>query len=141
MRKVKRWRYYCDFCNKVSGSSYHMKRHEKACTMNPDRYCRMCAMFDLEQAKIKKLLWALPCPNIVDDDFGITLINIKSAEKAMAKLREISNDCPACIMAAIRQKGYPVPAITSFNFTEECKMWWAEFNEGRFQEEDHHDYY
>lgn len=59
MRRVKRWRYYCDFCKKVGGSAGHMKTHELHCTGNPDRICRMCKLANLEQkpiGSIKKIV-------------------------------------------------------------------------------------
>ncbi len=34
--------YYCDFCKKHSLASWAMKEHEKHCTLNPDRICRVC---------------------------------------------------------------------------------------------------
>lgn len=34
MRKALRMRYYCEFCNKGSGSASYMKRHEAGCTNN-----------------------------------------------------------------------------------------------------------
>ena len=42
MKTKLRQRHYCDFCKKSGGSRYHMERHEKYCTMNPKRECRMC---------------------------------------------------------------------------------------------------
>jgi len=38
---VKKSVFYCDFCRKYKLTSYAMKVHEKHCTMNPDRVCRM----------------------------------------------------------------------------------------------------
>jgi len=84
-------------------------------------------MFDLEQPKIEDLLAVLPKPVIQENEFG-GWIDPESAQKAVPELRTVANNCPACIMAAIRQKGFPVRAIISFNFTEECKQWWADWN-------------
>ena len=92
----------------------------------------MCAIFDLEQPQMSDLIKILPTPVITDDDMGfLTVINIKEIESAMEKLRSVTENCPACILATIRQMGIPVPAINSFNFTEECKSWWADFNEAQ----------
>ncbi|MCK5346673.1 MAG: hypothetical protein KAR20_24855, partial [Candidatus Heimdallarchaeota archaeon] len=40
MRVVKKNVYYCDFCKKKGLRS--LKIHEKHCTANPDRECRLC---------------------------------------------------------------------------------------------------
>ena len=141
MRKVKQWRYYCSFCKKSGGSSGHMATHEKHCTMNPNRICRMCAMFDFDQPDLAELIASLPNPEKYCEEHTVTLefgksysvISFpgleKAVEKAMSKLREKTQNCPACIMAALRQAKIPVRAIESFSFTEECKAWWDEFNE------------
>ena len=44
MRTAMRPRYYCDHCNKGNGSPSAMRRHERGCTMNPQRVCGMCKM-------------------------------------------------------------------------------------------------
>lgn len=93
----------------------------------------MCAMFDLEQPAIKDLLKILPNQKkfCYEQDgtkqyFSTFWVQV---EKAMPALREKTNNCPACIMAALRQKGIPVPIAESFNFTEECSIWWSIFND------------
>lgn len=44
MRTAMRPRYYCDHCNKGNGSPSAMRRHERGCTLNPQRVCGMCKM-------------------------------------------------------------------------------------------------
>lgn len=137
MKKVKRWRYYCEWCKKSSGSSYHMAKHEKHCTMNPNRICRMCGRC----GGVDELIATLPSleqcgetrtiDKIIDSANSSTEIAIN---KIMPELRKATDNCPACILATLRQgkKLLPdicIPAISSFNFTEECKTWWSEFNE------------
>lgn len=41
MRSVRKLVYYCDFCDRYKLTPQSMKVHEKHCTMNPDRVCRM----------------------------------------------------------------------------------------------------
>ena len=65
---------------------------------------------------------------------------IAHVETAMPELREIANNCPACIMAALRQKGFYITSIESFDFTKECKDWWDEFNYDRYQYDDGYGY-
>jgi hypothetical protein len=87
VHKVKRWRYYCDFCKKSGQRGYHMQNHERGCTLNPARICGMCSVAQLHQQPMVSLIAA---------------VGDGSAE-GMAALRELSENCPACILAAIRQ--------------------------------------
>lgn len=53
-----------------------------------------------------------------------------ASEAAMPALREAAGECPACIMAALRQRGIDVPMIDSFDFKAECKeLFDAHFHE------------
>nr|WP_320132355.1 hypothetical protein [uncultured Holophaga sp.] len=82
-------RYYCDHCGKGTGSPSFMRRHEPSCTANPARVCRMCGS-------------ATPPPELVD----ILLRPGNALEDWKAKmddLRRETDNCPACILAVIRQ--------------------------------------
>lgn len=46
--------YYCDFCKKKSFRKSSMEKHEKHCTMNPKRECRLC--------KLDRMLTPEDCP-------------------------------------------------------------------------------
>ena len=48
---------------------------------------------------------------------------------AIPKLREAAGECPACMMAALRQKKIPVPMAEDFSFTEMMKEIWADIND------------
>ena len=49
----------------------------------------------------------------------------------LAALRHAAQECPACIMAAIRQSKVPVPAVTDFNFTKAMQAIWDDVNDAR----------
>jgi hypothetical protein len=135
MKKKKVWRYYCEWCKKSGCSGYWMRKHEQRCTMNPNRICGYCNLADNEQLPMTELLGLLPDPanHIVADSeyegFGATLET--AVAEALPRLREVTDNCPACIMAALRQKGIPVPIARDFNFKDECKAVWAAFNEAQ----------
>ena len=133
MRKVKRWRYYCDHCKKTGGSGGHIANHEKGCTLNPNRTCGVCGMLEVDQKPIAQLLSVLPDGKKFIEEETDNLISYgtleTTVEKYMPKLRELTENCPACIMAALRQSNIPVPMVESFNFTEEMKSIWSEINE------------
>lgn len=114
-----------------------MKRHEERCTMNPDRICGMCNMLEIGAAPIESLIPMLPSKDkclkkMPGDEYLSPEFEYYDSEMlnaALPKLREATSNCPACIMAAIRQSGIPVPAVSDFNFTEECNAIWTQINE------------
>ena len=92
MTRKKVWRYYCEFCKRSGCSGGHIRNHEASCTANPLRECRFHSVMRIDQPTMPALIAALQsCGN----DFGAGL-------KA---LREVADNCPACILAAIRQTG------------------------------------
>ena len=125
-------RYYCEYCKKQSGASWAMKKHEERCTLNPNRHCGYCDLLDEEAPKLADLIVILPNPKEYEggDEYGSFFYKgLESAVDAvLPKLREASNNCPACIMAALRQKGIPVPVAENFHFKEECQSIWNDFN-------------
>ena len=56
--------YICDFCGKKGLGAGHIKKHEKHCTMNPDRECRMCVLVSGAQTPLKELLALMPKPEV-----------------------------------------------------------------------------
>jgi hypothetical protein len=81
-------KYTCDFCRKSKYTPHSMRLHEKHCTMNPQRECRMCYLFySNSTAPIDELI------KILGDGSNE---NFKS-------LRDYVGNCPACILAALRQ--------------------------------------
>lgn len=82
MRKVKRWRYYCEHCKKSGASGGHIAAHEKSCTSNPERERRMCKIAELDQRSTDDLL---------------AMLDERGADGLLAEVH-----CPACVVAAIR---------------------------------------
>ena len=135
-------RYNCDYCNKKGYSAGHMHKHEKHCTMNPARKCRMCE--ELDQVPLEKLIALLPNPenyikpiwgdNALSDDVLITGSYYNGYEytpelvAAIDALRKKSQGCPACMLSVIRQSKIPVPVIRDFNYKKEVAEWWNKVN-------------
>jgi len=131
MKTKKVNRYYCDFCKKAGCNAYWIRRHEERCTMNPNRFCGFCKMLDNEQLPMASLIELLPNPGKFTkvDEFGDKYITgfDEAMKKALDKLRDTTGNCPACILAAIRQSGIPVYA-TKFDFKRECQNVWDAIN-------------
>jgi hypothetical protein len=128
------WRYACEFCKKSGCSAFHIRKHERGCTANPNRVCGLCAHVGKEQRPINDLVAAV---RVVTAD-GDRVVDIQG-------LRDITGNCPACILAALRQSnvmkwdGDPedVPPRTDFDFKTEMKSWWSELNDLELERERH----
>jgi len=121
VRKVKRWRFYCDFCNRAAGRVGTMLKHEKGCSMNPDRHCGICELNGSEQKAIAAL----------------TAVVEEHGNSCVKPLREITDNCPVCILAALRQFNAGIEHsddpifIVDFDFNVEMQEFWSEHNSGR----------
>ena len=137
MRTKKVNRYWCDFCNRAGLSAGSMRNHEKHCTCNPNRECRVCKLIDdgKDTTPLADLVQMLPDPAQFKKKYdGSTLEYfddslVDAADAVFPVLRAAAGGCPACILAAIRQRGIPVPMVTKFSFTDEMKEIWNGINE------------
>jgi hypothetical protein len=124
-------RYYCEFCKKSGCNASVIKRHESSCTMNPDRVCNVCDTFlKQEQPDISKLIEKLPDAQmsyIGEEEDGVTLTS-EQINDALALLREATGNCPACMLAALRQKGYAYLFYGEFDFKAELTKLREEHN-------------
>ena len=104
MKTIKKNVYYCDHCNKRTLSASSIIKHEKHCTANPKRECRLCDRKDgIEE--------------IITDFKKRFVISKADEEKEMRthtvtwigepitfkEIRDAGKDCPNCILAIIRQ--------------------------------------
>lgn len=129
------WQYWCGFCGKHNLSAASIASHEKHCTKNPDRICRMCIASGGEQLPISELS---------------KCIDISLPDEGLDRLRgRATGQCPACILATLLQCGAHRPGYTlmypsvvrvmclnmqaeiPFDFKAECKSWWDEQNNAR----------
>lgn len=118
-------RYYCDFCKKSGCGKHAIEQHEKHCTMNPNRQCRMCEIAEQEQIGMEELIKLLPPRKETMVDYGISIQT--GGKDDLKALREKTGNCPACILATIRQSG-GCGYMYEFYFEEECKSFWADIN-------------
>jgi len=94
MRTIKKNVYYCDYCNKHGLSAGHMSNHEKSCTLNINRICKVCNLLDNEKLELQPII-----------DKHIALYTQSDYLKPYNGhlILEDCNGCPACTLAVIRQ--------------------------------------
>jgi len=134
VKRFKAWRYECEFCGKRNSSGSAMAKHEKHCTMNPNRKCRMCEHGAGGVADLVELMKLVP------------------TEKApsLDPLRDASEHCPACMYAALKQSKTPVGTQfgpdglergADFDFHQECVDFWDGVNTERTERDERGYYY
>lgn len=121
-RQVKR--HYCEFCGKGMFQIPAMQKHERHCTGNIERACRMCETECPEYSKIIHLA--------IDQ---ISTTGIAEAmesgeyENVLKFIREQVCECPACILTVIRIGQLPC----AFDYKAEAEDWIKEKNDQQYQ--------
>ena len=137
MTKRPAYRYKCDFCGKTGSAGGHMALHEKTCTMNPERICRMHKNCPDQQRPIAELIAVLMKRETEYRTSG-------DGKAALEDLREAASGCPMCMLAALRQSQADAVDVSedgifgvefSFNFKEELAGFWKEVNARAYDEE------
>jgi hypothetical protein len=127
MRKKQVWRYYCDFCKKASCSAGALKSHERSCTANPNRVCRMCEKGEYTPAPLPELIKVFEGIGRPTDMEDIYHFKSDVLESPVRRLRELADGCPCCIFAAIRQAGFA--PVSTFKLKDEIKSVWPDIND------------
>jgi hypothetical protein len=142
VRKVNR--YYCDYCKKANCSKSSISKHESHCTLNPNRECGMCRLLKEKQPNLQELILCIPQINKYrpeEDYLNIEECKQEILDKGIIKtLKEKSNNCPACIMAALRQAKIPI-YLTDFDYKKECDDIFTELREECVRQEEERTYY
>jgi hypothetical protein len=135
--KVKlRHKYYCDFCKVTKGTKHAMEKHESSCTKNPNRICKGSCTWN-GQKKMANLLAVIgPVRDYQIEQASLAggvfyTFNSEAINEMLPRLRDVAEDCPFCIMAALRQAGVPVPEATDFDYKEEVAKLHECMNESR----------
>jgi len=98
MRTAVRTVYYCDFCGKRYMRVSSAAKHERHCTMNPDRTCKWALLDDGPRTRHGEHSFRRGLPRWVRLRAPLTVYDI-------SELRDRAGYCPACILAALRQSG------------------------------------
>ena len=130
--------WYCQFC----GKHYHRNntRHEKHCTANPDRYCRLCETVRDYHVIVKHFKEQI---EVEKHEYygGLDEITVIRAPM-LSDIREAVDNCPACILTIMRLTGLVAPWFNlHFNYREEKEKWWAIVNAYLSKKEEEQRYY
>lgn len=143
MKTKKVNRYYCDHCGKGGGAAGHMRRHEERCTLNPQRVCGMCRFDKRAPKPLAELVAMLPdpekykkCDDHVNLDCDSYIGLVEAAKTAWPALKEAADECPACMLAAVRQAGMPDGFLSSCDFFNYRKAVDSLFAEHRYEEQE-----
>lgn len=142
MRIVKRNVYYCDFCKKRGLRS--LKVHEKHCTANPDRVCRLCDNISVKRI-IEKYKTYFKIIEKDMDTFGETLGIKYSKDFTLEDIKnELDYYCPNCILTIIRCVGlnrWYFGKKFKFDYQQELNEWWRAANKERSEREERETYF
>lgn len=133
MKVIKKNIYYCDYCNKKSLKSVIV--HEKHCTANPSRTCRLCGKESIKEIieKYKALFKINYIPNITFGDKSVTVKVEYLKEFTLDDIREeLEYYCPNCLLAVIRCVGlnrFYFDGKFKFDYKKELQEWWVAVNE------------
>lgn len=145
MKTVKKNVYYCDHCKKKGLAASHIRNHEGRCTNNPNRHCGVCEGYITKHVVVDLIArFALADnPAAYDPDYETVLdTKINTDEKlvtwtgepvTLKEVRELAEDCPACILAILRQTGLNRHYfhLEAFDFKAELKAYMADKNSPR----------
>ncbi|MFA5715181.1 MAG: hypothetical protein WC998_05550 [Candidatus Paceibacterota bacterium] len=129
MKTVKKNVYYCDFCKKRGLSASSMSKHEKHCTANPNRICRLCEnslnigeiVTELKKRFVIKQV-TLSGSQYFEGEMDIEVVEWIGEPITFGEVENIAENCPNCMLAIIRQTGlsqHPFDneiGINQFNF-------------------------
>ena len=106
-----------------------MERHENHCTMNPNRDCDMCGYADSSSIDLRALSRMVKGRVIVSNtEQSFESYSIDGSETDVINEIRKATDCPACILAVIRQSEYPF-MFGSFDYKKEREELWKNHND------------
>ena len=100
MKIVKKNVYYCEFCKKHSLRS--LAEHEKSCTLNPDRHCKLCDIAGFFDGKlVDEAINKIFLLSFEQNTIGYK--NIKISELQFNEITGGMDGCPACLASVVRR--------------------------------------
>ena len=116
--------YYCDYCKKHALRP--LTEHEKHCTANPNRWCRLCD--NNYSDTLPELIEQFQSKISFDKDTGEAF-----CPKAIDILDAVGG-CPNCAFTIMRCTGMNrFPFDTGFKYKEELEKWWDIVNNENYE--------
>lgn len=138
MKTAKVNMYYCDFCKKKSQSASSMRKHEKHCTANPQRQCRLCRTKRNISDFITNLKSRFEIAYEVDTLLGSDIRKVKwlGEPVTLKEITDFTRGCPNCTLAVLRQTklNYSVFGF-KYDYKQELNNWWYEVNQDIYEPE------
>ena len=114
MRIVKKNVYYCEHCKKRNLSASAMGLHEKHCTANLERKCRICEQRCGSSPNLKEIVAEYKSrftiqereqkeDDVFGSDFKYEEVVFIGEPITLKEVRDKVDNCPACILAIMRQ--------------------------------------
>jgi hypothetical protein len=132
MKTIKKNVYYCDFCKKKGLSAGAMAKHEKHCTGNVNRKCRMCDSQGLIGEIIEDLKTRFKIvqtkPSSLDIIYPTEEVQWIGKEITLDEISDRVDDCPNCILAILRLSGishYAFTDIIDFKYQDRVSEYWS----------------
>lgn len=140
MEKKKVWRYYCDFCKKSNCSGAAMSKHEKHCTSNPDRECRMCET-PRDYRELAKIMPERKIERIVGDglSWGGYMEKWLNETECKGKVKDVWDSvegCPICAWTVFKIAGHN--PFDYMNLKSETEKWFQAKNEEALKQESYY---
>lgn len=139
--------YYCDYCKKKGLSASAMSKHEKHCTGNSDRECRMCGNqhdYSLIIKGFNKRYKIVRDDTLNFVDLSMDKIEWIGKPITLDEIHDITEGCPACTLTIMRLSGlndWLFNDVLHFDYIEEVKKWWAEVNKEMAKQNEMSTYY
>lgn len=132
MKTVLKKVYYCDSCKKRYLSVGRMNKHERGCTLNPERICGLCKnkTKDLIESKLSGRKLFFKDGQILKTPF----INKELTEDEFKTIYEALGKCPYCTLAYLRLNG--LRAYDLFDWKKDVQDWFADNRPPEEYEED-----
>ena len=139
MKVVKKNVYYCDHCGK-HGLSPILGLHEKHCTANPDRSCRLCKRESIREIidKYKKCFYTRKKTTrhfLQEEQLQVVYLKKFTLDDIQAHLEE---NCPNCTLTIIRCLGlnrYYFKDKFKYDYKQTLEDWWEVENDYRAEQE------
>lgn len=146
MKTIKKNVYYCDHCKKKSLAAHAMKVHEKHCTANPNRECRVCDNKFINEAidefKLRFEFTDQPETDcITGEPTGRREVRASWTGEpvTLKEIRDRADNCPACILAILRQTDFFQGMVDTGKFDFKTEL--AEAMKDKYAERPGSEYY